>query len=387
MNWQLLEYAINYIIRNRYKNIFVVSVLTLLTALLSSIFFITSSMKYELHVTLDSLPEIILQNSKAGMHSTINEDLTLEILNIEGVSDAVGRVWGYYYFEKSGVYFSLVGVNEFEIQQRESLRKLLNIKTIDNTAMAIGKGVERILHKNYYKTYFNFIKADGSIQKIDIAGTFDTQSELESNDMIVMNKETLRSIFGFTQNEVTDIAISVKNPTEVPTVALKITEAFPSLKIITKEDMKVSYENIFNYKSGLFLGIFIIAIFTFFIIIYDRASGLSSEQKKEIGILKALGWRVEDVLKAKLYEAIILSVFAYILGVVIALIFVYCFNAPLLKDVFIGYSDLKPSFRLVFVLDYEKLFLLFFLSVPIYIAATIIPSWRVATLDADEVIR
>jgi len=75
------------------------------------------------------------------------------------------------------------------------------------------------------------------------------------------------------------------------------------------------------------------------------------------------------------------------LGITVAFGFVYLLQAPLLRDIFIGYSDLKPSFELPFILDIQTLVLVFFLSVPIYIAAIIIPSWRVATLDADEVIR
>ena len=378
MNFQLVEYTINFILKNKYKNIFIVSVLTLMTSLLASMFFITSSMKYELNATLDSLPEIILQNTKAGINSTIDENIAMKVLEIEGVQNAISRVWGYYYFQSAGVYFSLMGVYEFESQQSVS---------VDSSSMLVGYGVKRVLYKNYYKDYFNFIKPDGSIKKIKIRGTFDTETELESNDVILMNKESLRDIFGFNKDEATDIVVSVTNHTEVPTVALKIKEAFPNLKVLTKDDMRVSYENIFNYKSGIFLAIFVISLFTFFIIIYDRASGLSSEQKREIGILKALGWRVEDILKAKLYEGLMLSLFSYILGVVLALAFVYFFQAPLLRDVFIGYSDLKPTFELVFVLDAQRLFLLFFLTVPIYIAATIIPSWRVATLDADEVMR
>lgn len=378
MNFQLVEYTINFILKNKYKNIFIVSVLTLMTSLLASMFFITSSMKYELNATLDSLPEIILQNTKAGINSTIDENIAMKVLEIEGVQNAISRVWGYYYFQSAGVYFSLMGVDEFESQQSVS---------VDSSSMLVGYGVKRVLYKNYYKDYFNFIKPDGSIKKIKIRGTFDTETELESNDVILMNKESLRDIFGFNKDEATDIVVSVTNHTEVPTVALKIKEAFPNLKVLTKDDMRVSYENIFNYKSGIFLAIFVISLFTFFIIIYDRASGLSSEQKREIGILKALGWRVEDILKAKLYEGLMLSLFSYILGVVLALAFVYFFQAPLLRDVFIGYSDLKPTFELVFVLDAQRLFLLFFLTVPIYIAATIIPSWRVATLDADEVMR
>ena len=75
------------------------------------------------------------------------------------------------------------------------------------------------------------------------------------------------------------------------------------------------------------------------------------------------------------------------IGVILAFGFVYILQAPLLQNIFTGYSQLKTSFELPFIFDVQTLFLVFFLSVPVYIAATIIPSWKNATLDADEVIR
>jgi len=387
INIHLIEYALGSILRQGYKSLFITIVFTLLTALLTSIFFITNSIKHELNTTVDALPQIIVQNTKASRIAEIDINATDKLLEIAGVHSANARVWGYYYFQNAGVNFTLIGIDEFEEQYSSTLDGIIKKGELDNSGMFIGAGVREIMNASYYKDYFNFIKADGTIKKVMIKGVFDSDIELESNDMIVMSKETLREIFGIEESKATDIVVKVANIEEIETVALKVEQMFPNARVITNDDMKLSYENIFNYKSGIFLALFVIAIFTFFIIIYDKMSGLSSEQKREVGILKAIGWRVEDVLKEKFYESLILSLFAYMLGVILALAYVYIFNAPLLRDIFIGYSDLKPAFEISFILDFQTLFLVFFLSVPIYVAATIIPSWKVATLEADDVIR
>lgn len=388
INIYLIEYAINSLLRQKYKSFFITVILTALVFLLSSLFFITNSIKYELQSTVDSLPEIVVQKVKAGRHYDIDVSAIDDILAITGVNSAVARVWGYYYFENAGVNFSIVGIDEYEQQYKNSLLHVA--KKLDfnsGSSMLVGTGVQKVMSKNYYKEYFNFIKPDGTFKKMDISGVFKGDTELESNDVIVMSKESVREIFDIDEQKATDIVVKVANENEVATIASKIKLLYPDSRVITKDDLKISYQNIFDYKSGIFLALFVVSLFTFFIIIYDKASGLSSEEKREIGILKAIGWRVDDVLKEKFYEGFIISFFSYMSGIVSALAFVYIFNAPLLQNIFTGYSQLKTSFELPFVFDIQTLALIFFLSVPIYIAATIIPSWRSATLEADEVIR
>jgi ABC-type lipoprotein release transport system permease subunit len=390
-NLYLIEYAINAILRQKYKNLFIVTIFTFLTFLLTSVFFITNSIKYELDSTVDSLPQIIVQKLKAGRHYDIDVNAVDKILEISGVSDAVARVWGYYYFENAGVNFSVIGIDEYENQYKNSFTKLTKEfdfnELKDTSSMLVGRGVKNIMQKSYYKDYFNFIKPDGTLKKVKIAGVFKGETILESNDVIIMPKDLVREIFAMESSKATDIVVKVTNHEEIQTIASKIKLLYPDSRIITNQDLKVSYQNIFDYKAGVFLALFIVVLFTFFIIIYDKLSGLSSEEKREIGILKALGWTVDNVLKEKFYESFFISLFSYILGVTLAFDFVYIFKAPLLRDIFVGYSQLKTSFELPFVFDIQTLFLVFFLSVPIYLAATIIPSWRVATLEADEVIR
>ncbi len=388
INLYLIEYALNSILRQKTKNFFILFVFTFLTFILSSVFFITNSIKEELNSTVDSLPQILVQNLKAGKAYDIDINALDDILTITGVQSANARVWGYYYFNNAGVNFTVVGIDQYETQYKNSFQKLADtIEPTDESSMIVGTGVQKIMSQNYYKNYFNFIKPDGTIKKVVMAGVFDADTQLESNDIIVVSKEDAREIFDLGNDKATDIVVTVANPEEIPTIKEKIQLLYPSTRIITNEDLKVSYQNIFDYKSGVFLALFIISLFTFFMIVYDKASGLTSEEKKDIGVLKSLGWTIDDVLKSKFYEAFIISFIAYILGVFFAFGFVYLLQAPLLREIFVGYSQLKTSFELPFVFDFQTLFLVFFLSVPVYIAATIIPSWKVATLEADEVIR
>ncbi len=387
INLYLIEYALSALSRSKTKTLFITTIFTLLVFLLTSIFLTSNAIKHELNLTVDSLPQIIVQNTKGGKSYDIDISAVDEILSISGVEDVVARVWGYYYFENAGVNFSLVGIDSYEKQYKSNFETIAKTFDLENNSMVVGPGVKKILHENYYDKYFNFIKPDGNFKKIELGGVFHSDTQLESNDVIIMSKENIREIFEMDEYMATDIVVSIENPTEIPMIASKIKLLYPNARVITNEDLKVSYQNIFDYKSGIFLTLFIISLFTFFIIIYDKASGLSSEEKKEIGILKAIGWTVDDILKEKFIEASLLSTFAYITGTILAFGFVYIFQAPLLRDIFEGYSQLKTTFELPFVFDLQTLTLVFFLSVPIYIAATIIPSWKTATLEADEVIR
>ncbi len=391
INHFLIGFAINSLIRRGVKTFFTLFIFTSLIFLLSSILFISNSIKTELGYTLESLPQITVQKLEAGRHTNIEIDRIDTFLEFQGVQSAIARTWGYYYFEKAGVNFSVVGIDSYDKQYKKSFEEV--VKNVDfdelmeNSSMVVGVGVKKVLSENYFKDYFNFVKPDGELQKVTIASTFSAETALESNDIILMPRDMVLEIFGMSEDEATDIVLSVANPEEIPTIVQKIRNSYPDTRVITQNDLRVSYQNIFDYKSGMFLALFIVSAFTFFMIVYDKASGLSSEEKKEIGILKAIGWKIDDILKEKFYEAFIISFISFLSAIIIALFFVYILQAPIIKDIFIGYSRLKPEFDLPFVFDLQTVFLLFFLTIPIYIAAIIIPSWRVASMDADEVMR
>lgn len=352
---------------------------------------IADAIKLELNTTLKTLPQITLQRFVAGKQTDVSIDRVDTLLGIEGIHSATPRIWGYYYFKPAGVNFSIVGIDAYEEQYSITLSKLIenfHIKTLErDQSMIIGEGVQKVLSENYYTDFFNFVTSEGKWQKVSIAGVFRSNLSLEANDLIILPKKLAYTIFGMDKNRATDIIVKVANPKEIATIVQKITTLFPDMRAITQDDIRVSYQNIFDYKSGFFLSLFSVCAFAFFIIIYDKSSGLSAEEKKEIGILKAIGWSGDDILQEKFYESFIIAMGAFLIGISFSFFYVYGLHAPLLRNVFMGYSELKPPFVLPFSLDYAMFVLLFLLSVPIYIAATLIPSWRASSLDADEVMR
>jgi hypothetical protein len=88
------------------------------------------------------------------------------------------------------------------------------------------------------------------------------------------------------------------------------------------------------------------AILAFGILAWEKASGLSAEEKREIGILKAIGWETGDVIKMKFWEGLLISLTAFLAGFVAAYVHVFHFAASLFEPVLKGWAVLYPRFQL-----------------------------------------
>jgi ABC-type lipoprotein release transport system permease subunit len=129
------------------------------------------------------------------------------------------------------------------------------------------------------------------------------------------------------------------------------------------------------------------AVIAFVILAWDKASGLSSDERREIGILKGIGWETSDVIAMKFWEGAVISLSSFSLGIILAYIHVFFASSALFEPALKGWSVLYPEFRLVPHMDPLQIATLFFLTVVPYTVSTIVPSWRAATIDPDTVMR
>ena len=181
--------------------------------------------------------------------------------------------------------------------------------------------------------------------------------------------------------------MSVRNPRELPVIAAKITKLLPDTRPIIKDEILRTYDSIFSWRSGLLMVILMTCVLAFIIFAWDKASGLSAEERREIGILKAIGWETSDVLQMKFWEGAVISLSAFVIGVLAAYAHVFVGSSALFEPVLKGWAVIYPKFRLVPFIDGYQLAVLFFLTVVPYTVATIVPAWRAAIVDPDAVMR
>jgi ABC-type antimicrobial peptide transport system permease subunit len=127
-----------------------------------------------------------------------------------------------------------------------------------------------------------------------------------------------------------------------------------------------------------------IVLGTFTLILYQRYSMVYSSERRHIGLLRALGWSINDVLTFKFMETIMVILTSFIIGIFIAYVYVFALGAPLLKEIFLGGQNLQNSIVFVPVLDFSVLSSIFLIYALPFIAAVLIPVWRVSVTDPKE---
>ncbi len=376
------------IYKHKSKHIAIFIISTLLIFLLASMTFISSSLQQENLHTLQGESDFIIQKVRSGRAVDTPVVWMDTIEKIRGVSVVTPRIYGKYLLPDEGKYFTIIGIDFFDEQSVDNLKKLfstLDIKAfLQKDQMIVGEGVRAYMKQRHYDSYFNFLTPLGKEKKVTIFDDFPHNSNLVNNDLIILSADLAKEILGIDEGSVSDISIRVPNEAERDNIAFKLKSLYYDARIIAKKDIARAYTQFYNYKSGIFLLLFILSLSTFMLVLYQRYTMVGSSDKKEIAILRMLGWSIRDVLKLKLYETLFIGIFSYLLGVVLAYIFVFVFNAPLLRDVFLGFGNLAnhPTFQPV--IDggiFTSLFLFFILP---FVFAVIIPVWRIAITDPYE---
>jgi ABC-type lipoprotein release transport system permease subunit len=367
----LLDFALSSLARRKGKNVALVLVYALVVFSVASVVFLTQALRREARLVLRDAPELLVQRTSAGRHDLLPAAWVERVGGIRGVASVRGRLWGYHFDPLSRANFTVLVPEPFAGARGE---------------VVIGPGVSRLTGAAAGQK-LQLRDHEGRYVPFVVREVLPASTALVSADLVLVGEQDFRAFFGLPEGLYTDLAVTVRNPREVHTIADKVARSLPSSRPIERAELARTYESILDWRSGLLVVALAGALLAFVIVAWDKASSLSAGERREIGILKAVGWETQDVLLLKAWEGAVVSISAFGLGTLLAYAHVFLGEVALLAPALRGWSTLHPPLRLVPSVDAYQLSALFLLTVVPYTAATLVPSWRAATVDPDEVMR
>ncbi len=383
----ILDFTLASLWRRKLKNISVLVVFAAVIFLVASLQMVTQALTEKAALVLRSTPEITVQRISAGRQVDVPQDYTAKLSRVFGIRDIVPRVWGYYFDEVQGANYTVMGIDP----GRMPLADKLHLGIADGAMFApeergsviLGRSVQNNLREKG-SILLSLFRPDLSQVSFNVSGVFSSDTDILTNDLIVMHIDDARDLFQIVPDMATDLCVYVANQDEVDNIAKKIAKILPDARVLTRSQISKTYKVVFGWRSGFASICLLAALCAFAIFAWDKASGLSPEERREISILKILGWETADILAVRFWEGVVVSGLAFVIGCTVAYVHVVFFDASLFRPVLVGWSVIYPPFQLAPTLVVENFLLIFCLSVLPYLVATVIPAWRSASVPADS---
>jgi len=344
------------------KHIDIIALSALMLSILTAVMVSMASYKSKVFNEIDQKPDFILKNSLSN-GSMVPLDWMDKLYEIRGVSDIAPRL----FVDFNG--FKLLGIDFLEDNPNQNLSKLIN-----------SINLKEFLSKNYLLAKKNSLKSSQIKIKNQIFKLYPLSKEQEAlipQNTLILPLDKLQMLFNLDENFVTDIAFNVPNDDEWTMVEDKVNSLSFSSLAVNKKDMKKAYSQMFNFKGGFFLVLYLIVMAIFALILYSRYSQFQSYDKRVVGILRGVGWSIRDILIFKFLESALVVGISFILGVLGGYL-ILSFDSKLVGKIFFD------DFKVAAIFDGATIFSILLIYSVIFFASVLIPVWKVAITQPKE---
>jgi ABC-type lipoprotein release transport system permease subunit len=334
-----------------------------------------------------AIPDVLVQRLVGGRPATITVAEASKLADIPSVRAVRPRVWGYVFMPDLQGNVTVVGVPK-SVPSLDEVRGTIS-EGRDRRAgaheMILGTALARFLGLHVGDSLA--LPSSTPTAPLQLVGTFASSVEAYTNDVIACDEDDARAVLDVPPDAAADIALDVINPAEARVVARTVLTRLPGTRVVERELLGRVYALAYGRRAGLVLAALVPALLALFVLAWDRASGLGPDEKKEIAILKAVGWSSSDVLWAKLYESLLVGASATAAGLALAYGWVFLLGAPGLRAAIAGWSVLYPEGVLTPDVDVAELLAIALTVLGPFVSLSIVPAWRAASLDPMESMR
>lgn len=390
----IFSLAASNLVRYYQKTIALLLPLCLAMGLASAMMFVKDGLKKDALISTRSLPDITLQRLLGGRLERLDKASMSRVSSLPGVKRVIPRVWGYFPLELGGKPFvyTLVGIKP-SLQNAETMGLSIAsgrflMPEDDNEAVneaVIGTALARSLG---VKVGEGIVLRDalGHQYAFTVVGLFAPSVQIYAADMLVTTIDAARGFLGYGQDEMSDALVYLEEAGLQDLVAKAIASVDPGFRVLTRDTLTDATKQAYSSRAGILSLVWLVLLMTAALVAWAQLSSISLEQRKEVGILRSIGWGVGDIIELKLLESLWIGIMATTSGLFLGAGYLLT-GAPLIKRYFIGWSSVFPEFPLPVHVEPESLGLLFFTGIFPLIFASVLPSWVASSKEVDECLR
>jgi len=364
----------------------------ILVFFISTIFFTTASIQTTIKKGLEKEPDFVVQKIIGDRLVPMRTYMQDAIIEIQGTTHITPRLYGRYFFQNHRPAILLFGVDFFEEQSQKELKNIIDNLDLraflaNKQNMIVGSSVSKWMKESGRGDSITFYDPHGEPITLKRFATLPKESAFFGADIVITSTKNARKILGLNSHQVTDYAFDVPNELEWETIAIKVASLDNDLRIIDKKESSKAYEELFDYSGGLFLMIWCMSLLSFLMIIYQRYSQSYTNDRYFIATLRAMGWRVADVMFFKFAESIIFVLLTFIIAISLAYLYLYFNPHPFTLSLIIGNWNLQGDISIMPLLEPFTIVSLFLIFTIPYLASVLIPVWRIALTDPMEALQ
>lgn len=388
MKGSLLSHALGALTRRKARSIALGGGLAFAVALVAAVLFLTESLRAEAERAHAAHPDIVVQRLVGGRPTTLSASEQHKLFDIPSVRNVTPRVWGYMFLPALQGNVTIVASPRGSAPISVASGALHSGRDLRPGEHEMIAGVDLAHFLGMLPgDELGFPSADPRAQPMKLVGTFRSSLDLWTADVILCDEDDARALLGVPEGDATDIAVTLANPAEARIVARTIVDRLPGARVIERDLLARVYHLAYGRRAGLVLSASIPAILALFVLAWDRASGIGADERREIAVLKAVGWSTADVLWAKLFESILVGAIATALGLLLGYAWVFWLGAPGLRPALVGWSVLYPRSSLTPAVDLAQLLGITLAVLGPFVVLSVVPAWRAAAADPLESMR
>lgn len=376
--------AIKCLLRNPVRSIVVILCLTAILCPFVAAIALCEGIKSQFASILEEGCDVYVARDNYGSNAPIELEMIEQLRRIQGVTNVVPRVIGRTYVK--GKFLAILGIASTAIP--------FSIQIIQGKAPR-AKGEVILGHRaaEYLELELGsrFSIRRNPEQVFQIVGLFSSPCNIWNADLLLMNFEDASDLFGI-RGKATDLSVYTRpGYEEIVDIIVRLSEeqeiGQPTLRVQTRELIDRYSQRGFNLKAGVFAGFYCL-VFAIGIPAIGVISGFGqSERRREIGVMKALGWQTPEVLEMIALENLILSLISVPCIILAATGWIHIFNGAVISKFFIANLDVMIRFSVPARIFPIPFVLSIMMAVILTMVGSIYSTWRTAIVPPSEAMK